>query len=164
MTRPSEGVRFDLEEGSYPVVVSHRGELLKDVIHVRPGQARFVLDLARQVVLGPSRVVVRYLDGTIVRGVTEDFTPGGEQFTVRTPDGERKAIRGYAGIKAILFVKTLEGNRAYQDQQDFAIASQFGRRTIVRFTDGEEMRGYTLPGHADTRHFSCFRWIPRATT
>lgn len=162
VTRPPEGARFDLEEGSYPVVVNYQGQLLKDVIQVSERQTRFVVDLSRQVVLGPAKVVVRYLDGRMIKGETEDFTPGVEEFTVVSPYGDRTVVRGTEGMKAVLFVKLLEGNRSYKSQQDFAIASQFGRRTIVQFKDGEEMRGYALPGHTDEPNFFLFPVDPKS--
>jgi hypothetical protein len=162
VTRPPEGARFDLEEGCYPVVVNYRGQLLKDVIQVHEGQTRFVVDLSRQVVLGPAKVVVRYLDGRMVKGKTEDFTPGKDEFTVVSPYGDRTVVGGTEGMKAVLFVKLLEGNRSYKAQQDFAIASQFGRRTIVQFKDGEEMRGYVLPGHTDEENFFLFPVDPKS--
>jgi len=162
VTRPPDGARFDLGEGSYPVVVSYRGALLKDVIRVHERQTRFAVDLSRQGVVGPARVVVRYLDGRMLKGETEDFTPGASEFTVRGLYAARTVVRGYAGIKAVMFVKLLEGNRAYTAQQDFAIASQFGRRTIVRFRDGEEMRGYTLPGQCEAGSFFLFPVDPKS--
>lgn len=59
-------------------------------------------------------------------------------------------------LKAVFFVKSYEGNREYDERKDFAVASQFGRKTIVQFFDKEELWGYTLPGHTDREAFFLF--------
>ncbi len=156
------GIEFYLEAGTYQVVVVHRSAFLKDVIHVSDEETHFVLDLSRQTVVRMSRVVVRYLDGRMIKGTTEDFAPGTDQFTILTEKGETVRVQGFAGMKAVLFVKTLEGDRLHQEEKDFAIASQFGRRTVVVFEDKEEMPGYTLPGQTEQPQFFLFPVDPKA--
>ncbi len=155
------GIEFALPAGTYQVVV-HRSAFLKDVIHVSEEETHFVLDLSRQTVVRTSRVVVRYLDGRMIKGTTNDFTPGADRFTVLTEKGEAVRVEGFAGMKAVLFVKTLEGDRLHQEEKDFAIASQFGRRTVVVFKDKEEMPGYTLPGQTEQPQFFLFPVDPKS--
>jgi uncharacterized protein DUF6982 len=155
-TRPKEGAVFFLVPGTYGVVVSHGNVLMKEVIHVSQQATEFVMDISRQMALRPSLVVVRYWDGRLVKGVTGAFAPGVSRFTVRQEDGEEVLIEGFAGVKAIFFVRSLDGDRFYDEQKDFALASQFGRKTVVVFSDREEIWGYTLPGHTNHPHFFLF--------
>ena len=155
-TRPNEGAVFFLEPGSYGVVVSYGNALMKEVIHVAPRATEFVMDISKQMTLRPSLVVVRYRDGRLVKGTTQAFAPGMSRFIVTREDGEPVLIEGFAGVKAIFFVRSLVGDRLYDEQKDFGVASQFGRKTVVVFSDGEELWGYTLPGHTDHPQFFLF--------
>jgi len=155
-TRKNEGAVFFLEPGTYVVVVSHGNALMKEVIHVSERETEFVMDISKQMVLRPSLLVVRYWDGRMVKGVTDAFAPGISRFTVTQENGEPVLIEGFAGVKAIFFVRSLDGDRLYDEQKDFAVASQFGRKTVVVFSDKEEMWGYALPGHTDHPQFFLF--------
>ena len=149
-TRKDEGAVFFLEPGTYVVVVSHGNALMKEVIRVSEQETEFVMDISKQMALRPSLVVVHYWDGHMVKGVIDAFAPGISRFTVEQETGERILIEGFAGVKGIFFVRSLDGDRFYNEQKDFAVASQFGRKTVVVFSDTEEVWGYTLPG--DTNH------------
>jgi len=161
-TRGDEGALFYLEPGTYTVVVTHGNVLVKDVIRVSEHETAFVMDISRQVAVRPSLVVVRYQDGSRLRGITEDFVVGGSRFTVQQETGERITVADFSGIKAIFFVKSLLGDSQYDEQKDFSIASQFGRKTVVLFNDGEELRGYTLPGHTEHAWFFLFPVDPES--
>ncbi|HSB81091.1 MAG TPA: hypothetical protein VLM91_20110 [Candidatus Methylomirabilis sp.] len=156
MTREGEGAQFFLTPGTYTVVVTHGSALMKEAIHVSEQETEFTLDISRQMAIRASRVVVRYQDGRMVKGVTEDFAPGKSEFSVIQHHGKRVTIRNFEGVKAVFFVKSLDGNRLYAEQKDFAIANQFGQKTIVVFRDKEEISGYTLIGHADQPAFFLF--------
>jgi hypothetical protein len=155
-TRKKQGAVFFLKPGSHVVVVSCGNALMKEVIHVSERDTEFVMDISKQMVLRPSLAVVRYWDGRMVKGVTETFAPGVSGFTVALENDQQVFIEGFAGVKAIFFVRSLEGDRLYEEQKDFSVASQFGRKTVVVFSDKEEMWGYTLPGHTDHPQFFLF--------
>lgn len=161
-TRKAEGARFFLSPGTYQVVVTQGNALMKEVIHVSEQEINFVMDLSQQMVRRPSLVVVRYRDGRVVKGTTEDFAPGTARFTVAQENDDRVPIVDFEEIKAVFFVKSLEGNRLYGEQKDFAIARQFGRRTVMTLADGEELAGYTLPGHVDQPQFFLFPVDPES--
>ena len=161
-TRGDEGALFYLEPGAYTVVVAHGNALAKDVIHVSEQETAFAVDISWQVAVRPSLVVVRYQDGSRLSGTTEDFVVGGSRFTVQQETGERISVDDFSGIKAIFFVKSLVGNSQYDEQKDFSIASQFGRKTVVIFNDREELRGYTLPGHTEHAWFFLFPVDPES--
>jgi hypothetical protein len=157
-----EGVQFQLEEGTYQVVVSHGNILMTEAIHVTDQETEFFMDISQQMAIRTGLVVVRYRDGKMVKGTTDDFAPGVERFTVEQHNGQRVPIDGYGGMKAVFFVKTLDGNRLYDERKDFAISNQFGRKTVVSFYDKEEIAGYTMPGHTTQPQFFLFPVDPKS--
>lgn len=162
VTRDQLGAQFYLEPGTYVVVVAHGTAFMKEAIHVTWRDTEFVMDISQQMVLRPHLVVVRYRDGRLVKGVTEDFVPGAARFTVVREDSRRVPIESFGEIKAVFFVKTLEGERLYEERKDFGIARQFGRETVVVFADREELCGYTLPGHTAQPQFFVFPVDPKS--
>jgi hypothetical protein len=95
---------------------------------------------------GWHRVVVRYADGQLLHGFSNDFQPsrGCFQFSpsVGCPAGERLTVP-IARLKAIFFVKDLHGDQNRVDAQMFDHAPR-GRKVQVTFNDGEVMTGSTL--------------------
>jgi hypothetical protein len=160
--RNPEGLLCHLKKGRYPVVVTYRDIMMKDTIPVGEGESTFVIDLSGQVTLRPQLVVIRHLDGRIVKGITEDFEVGGLPFSVRQSDGTVVRIDDLAGVKAVFFVKDLAGNPRYKAHKDFSLAKQFGRRTAVVFRDGEVQHGYTLPEHSAYPYFFLFPVDPQS--
>jgi len=161
-TRGADGALFYLEPGTYPVVVAYRDLLMKEILRVDGRDETVTLDLSRQVALRPALVVVRYGNGRTLKGTTEDLTPGASRFTLTESDGGRVVVEGFAGVKAVFFVKSLLGDSGYDEQKDFAIARQFGRKTVVTFEDNEEFRGYTLPGQTGQPQFFLFPVDPQS--
>jgi hypothetical protein len=97
-------------------------------------------------------VVARYQDGRILKGTTRDFSPMRPEFHL-DPDGdaETPAVKVLVALlKAVFFVKTLEGDRSHVDEVDFQHAKGQGRRIRVHFKDGEVMVGFTV-GYAPNR-------------
>jgi len=92
------------------------------------------------------KVVVRYKDGTVVKGTTADFAPNRTTFTLSQ---EPSSAGGPAQIrieelKAIFFVHSFLGNREYREQKMRVPEGTIGRRYLLTFTDGETMRGTAL--------------------
>ena len=102
----------------------------------------------RQVALptGWHRVVLRYVDGQLLHGFSNDFHPsrGCFQFspTVGCPAAERLVVP-IARLKAVFFVKDLRGDQNRVDVQTFDHEPR-GRKVQVTFRDGEVMTGSTL--------------------
>lgn len=94
-----------------------------------------------------TKVVVHFLDGRLVKGTTMDFTAARESFHVIPPPDSpvKRAVDIHLGdVKAVFFVKDFAGNPDYDEKKDWMRDPQrYGRPIIVRFTDGEELRGYT---------------------
>lgn len=95
-----------------------------------------------------NKIVARFVDGRILKGFTNDFTPAKDQFHF-TPDGapagaEPQVIKREE-LKALFFVKDFKGNPDYKDKKDFGAAKiTSGRKIRVVFKDGEILIGTTL--------------------
>lgn len=102
----------------------------------------------------PVKVIIRYKDGRLIKGYSNDFSPNKLQFHVR-PVGAGPADRGVdvqvRDLKAVFFVKDFAGDPAYCEKKDFSAAQQaVGRKMEVTFQDGEVMVGSTV-GHDPKR-------------
>ena len=95
-----------------------------------------------------NKVVARYVDGRMLKGFTNDFTPAKDEFHI-TPEG---AAMGDPPVpvkreelKALFFVKDFEGDPKHDEKKDFdASRTGSGRKIRVLFNDGEELIGTTL--------------------
>ncbi|UCF71265.1 MAG: hypothetical protein JSW49_03010 [candidate division WOR-3 bacterium] len=103
-----------------------------------------------------NRIVVRFKDGRLLKGFTHDFTPVKDSFHLTS---ELESDRGQIheifcpNLKAIFFVKTLNGNVNYKEKKRFDEVDTSGLRGIkikVEFNDGEVLRGISL-GYSRTR-------------
>jgi hypothetical protein len=94
-----------------------------------------------------NKIVVRYRDGRINKGVTSDFFPDKDAFHLLPANTlpEAKPITvSIQELKAVFFVKTFEGNREYKDKKEFeADKTVAGRKIRVIFKDGEVLVGTT---------------------
>lgn len=95
---------------------------------------------------GWQRVVVRYVDDTVLRGYTNDFHPDRAHLhlcpTVACPAAERLMVP-VARLKAVFFVRDLHGDPHRVDRQAFDHLPR-GRRLEVTFRDGEVIVGSTM--------------------
>lgn len=110
-------------------------------------------------------VVVRYRDGRVARGTTSDFKPNAESFTlaVEGPSGIPRDVRvSLEKVKAVFFVKSLEGNRDYKERKLRTPANPMGRKLLVTFHDGESMRGTTLGVNLNMPGFLLFPADPES--
>lgn len=103
-----------------------------------------------------NRVVVRFKDGRLLRGYTHDFTPVKETFHL-TSEEEKDKGNIYdiktTDLKAIFFVKTLEGKKGYPEKKRFDDVDSSGLRGLkikIEFHDGEIISG-TSHGYSRNR-------------
>ena len=91
-----------------------------------------------------NRVVARYRDGRMIKGVTGDFGPAREVFHV-TPEGGGAPVTIRPGdLKAIFFVRDLVGDPDHQPKNEFAASAlAIGKKLRVVFEDGEVLVGTT---------------------
>ena len=92
-------------------------------------------------------VVAHFLDGTLIKGFIQDFTPHRPSFHVFPMDSDNGILISLSQLKAVFFVRDLAGNPTREDLRGFIAApaeSVHGRKIAVRFSDGEVMCGYSL--------------------
>jgi small nuclear ribonucleoprotein (snRNP)-like protein len=101
-----------------------------------------------------NKVVVRYQNGEIHKGQTNDFLPTKPVFhlsLIDVPPGTPPLTVQINGVKAIFFVKDFAGNRERKKTQEFpAEKPVIGRKIKVIFHDGETLVG-TTQGYDPTR-------------
>ena len=106
-----------------------------------------------------NKVVARYLDGRVLKGITRDFSPNRVSFHVEVAGtGEIVELR-CRHLKALFFVRSLDGDSSRQDLRGFVegpAESAQGRKIAVRFRDDEFMCGYTLSWSPDRDGFFLF--------
>ncbi len=93
------------------------------------------------------KVVVRYADGRILKGFTQDFFPNKDRFhlhPVEGTPGKGTEIR-IRDLKAVFFVRDFTGNPEYNERKTHLKDETFqGRIVEVTFADGEILVGSTL--------------------
>jgi hypothetical protein len=101
------------------------------------------------------KIVVRYADGQIVKGYTQDFHPSRPQFSlwpsINAAPRDRFIVP-LLRLKAVFFVRDFKGNAAYRERKTFTTRMQ-GRRVEVTFADGEIVIGTTLNYRPDGQGF-----------
>ncbi|MBE0432364.1 hypothetical protein IBX73_02725 [candidate division WOR-3 bacterium] len=103
-----------------------------------------------------NRIVVHYKDGRLLKGFTHDFTPVKDIFHLTSElDADKGKIYEVfcPQLKAIFFVKTLEGDAAYKEKKKFGevdVSTLKGIKIKVEFNDGEVLRGISL-GYSKNR-------------
>jgi len=100
------------------------------------------------VTVHPVKIVIRFADGRIEKGYSQDFFPNKPSFHVFKSLSKgatnHKEIH-LADLKAVFFVKTFAGNPDYKERKRFVegdIAQ--GRKAEVDFIDGEVLQGSVL--------------------
>jgi len=89
-----------------------------------------------------NKVVVHMVDGTIHKGVTQDFRHDVTSFHVLPAEGGGIPMRISAReMKALFYVKDYLGNRDFNSRKAFESSRRDGRHAIVTFEDGETIWG-----------------------
>lgn len=93
------------------------------------------------------KVVVRYANGRLVKGMTQDFFPNKDRFHLRsdTTASEEPAEVLIRDLKAVFFVKDFGGDPGYNERKEYNDKDKAqGRKVEVTFIDGEKLVGSTL--------------------
>ncbi len=88
------------------------------------------------------KIVLHYLDGSLIKGTTTDFAQNRQEFHVTDQATDQVSTVNTADLKAIFFVKSFEGNQRHIERTDME-RTGFGRKINVQFKDGETLFGYT---------------------
>jgi hypothetical protein len=89
-------------------------------------------------------VVARFRRGKMVKGQALNFYPSHPTFRIKTHAGEHVLVK-MQELKAVFFVRDLEGNPAHTRRRDFPAIRPPGAsedKTAVLFKDGEMLLGY----------------------
>ena len=89
-----------------------------------------------------NQIIVHYVDGKVCKGTTADLLPNKKTFHFKDKDSGVTQEIDTAKLKAIYFVKSFEGNPAYNENNN-AERAGFGKKITVHFKDGETLVGYT---------------------
>ena len=96
------------------------------------------------------KVVVKYQNGEIIKGLVEDFHPERNYFIlsplIEYSKEERLEIN-FDSLKAVFFVKDFAGNKDYQKVRTFDVEFKITtsqRKLIVNFKDGENLYGTSM--------------------
>lgn len=95
---------------------------------------------------GWNKLVVRFLDGRLLKGFSQDFHISRAHFHVAPSHdaaGGKPVLVAVAELKAVFFVRDFSGNAEYVGQ-DSPEEPRGGRRIEVTFTDNEVLVGTTL--------------------
>jgi hypothetical protein len=95
-----------------------------------------------------NKIVIRFLNGALIRGHTPDFDPDKEEFHIitRTKQGDQSLMIHTNLLKAVFFVKDLNGNgnaslrRSFNEFKDIRT---YGKKVKVEFLDGDILYGIT---------------------
>ena len=107
-----------------------------------------------------NKIVIRYQDGRVLKGVSVDFMPNKDHFHLvpfdTPPDAKPQDIHA-RDLKAVFFVKDYSGNAQYQDKKEFPPDKpSAGRKIKVVFKDGELLVGTTQGYQPDRPGFFVF--------
>lgn len=101
-----------------------------------------------------NQVVARFQNGKTLKGMTNDFLPAKDVFHIalaETTASAKPLEVKVAELKALCFVRTLEGDPQHHKTNEFPpFASAAGRKVEVTFQDGEVLLG-TTQGYQPSR-------------
>jgi hypothetical protein len=100
---------------------------------------------------GWQKIVVRYTEGQLLKGYTQDFNPSRPQFSLWpsvSAKSHERVIVPLARLKGVFFVRDFAGNPGYVERADVE-QTQHGRRIQVTLVDDEVICGRTLSYRSD---------------
>ena len=113
----------------------------------------------------PTKVVLRYRNGKLAKGFTQDFFPNKDRFHL-IPAGNPSAIAievPMKDLKAIFMVRDFNGDPQYKERKRYLEGEKpSGRRVEVTFSDGEVIVGSTLGYDPKRPGFFIFPADPRS--
>jgi hypothetical protein len=102
----------------------------------------------------PTKVVVKYLNGKVIKGFMQNFSPNKDSFHLIPADkpsgGSIEVL--VKQLKAIFVVRDFIGNSQYDERRKYGEGEKpFGLKLEVTFTEGEVIVGSTLLGYDPKR-------------
>lgn len=102
----------------------------------------------------PTKVVVKYLNGKVIKGFMQNFSPNKDSFHLIPADKPSTESIEVAvkNLKAIFVVRDFIGNPQYDERKQYVEGEKpSGLKLEVTFTDGEVIVGSTLLGYDPKR-------------
>ncbi len=102
-----------------------------------------------------NRVVARYQDGRLLKGISLDIDPARPKFHIRPPEGTAVEV-DLSDLKALFYVRTLEGDPTRKEVRTPDPDDTRSRGSTVvtlHFIDGEVMVGLTIRYPPNRPHF-----------
>jgi len=112
----------------------------------------------------PTKVIIRYVNGRVIKGFTQNFSPTKDRFHLH-PVGKSSGVVvevQMKELKAMFYVRDFVGNPQYNDQKKFIEAKVPGQRVEVTFLDGEVLVGSTLSIDPERLGFFLFPADPKS--
>ena len=113
----------------------------------------------------PLKVVARYIDGRLIKGLSQDFFPNKDRFHVYSAgktSGEAVEV-WVKELKAVFFVRDFGGNAIYDERKEYLQGDKpSGRKIEVTFKDGEVLVGTTLGYDPNRPGFFLFPADPKS--
>jgi hypothetical protein len=113
------------------------------------------------------KVVVRYSNGKVIKGFTEDFFPNKERFhfiPADNPSGGAIEV-SMKDLKAIFMVRDFIGDPLYKERKKYIEGEKpSGRKVEVTFIDGEVLVGSTLGYDPKRQGFFIFPADPKGNS
>lgn len=98
-----------------------------------------------------NKVIVKYLDGRMLKGRTLDFDPTRDVFHLNVIEtNEEKGDLGMrevvmSRLKAVFFVKRFVGRPDYEEKKEFGeVSGGVGVKITIEFQDGEELNALAM--------------------
>ena len=113
------------------------------------------------------KVVVRYSDGRLIKGSTQDFYPNKERFHLIPADNPPgRAIEvSMNDLKAIFMVRDFIGDPLYKERKKYIEGEKpSGRKVEIIFKDGEVLVGSTLGYDPKRQGFFIFPADPKSNS
>jgi len=113
------------------------------------------------------KVVVRYSDGRLIKGFTQDFFPNRERFHLipaDNPSGGAIEV-SVSDLKAIFMVRDFIGDPLYKERKKYIEGEKpSGQKVEVTFIDGEVLVGSTLGYDPKRQGFFIFPADPKSNS
>ncbi|MCZ6766888.1 MAG: hypothetical protein O7D32_08140 [bacterium] len=89
-----------------------------------------------------SKVIAHFLDGSLIKGTSPNFSPTRAKFDLEDVDGVKHSIH-IKELKALFFVRSFEGRLDRHPRQGFFADETGGNKVMIEFFDGEVLFGYS---------------------
>ena len=106
--------------------------------------------------MSETRVVAHFLDGRLLKGTTEDFSPNRPRFHLHPLESGPPVAIECGDLKALFFVRHLAGDTEHKRVPGFghlANEARQGKKVAIHFSDGELLHGYALSYTSDRNGF-----------